>query len=59
MTFGKWPEKIHSDLNQQKRIKSAKSVMITPIKVDKEAQTGILAVRQKAISSQSRRMYLR
>lgn len=41
MTFGKWPEDIHGDMDQQKRIQSAKGTKITPISVDIETQTGV------------------
>lgn len=41
MTFGKWPEKIHSSTDQEKRIKSAKAAKTTPLSVDKETLAGI------------------
>lgn len=41
MTFGKWPEDIHSTAEQQKRIASAKSSKTTPTKIDKISKEGI------------------
>lgn len=41
MTFGKWPESVHVDLEQQNRIQSAKSAKVTPLSVDAETQTGV------------------
>lgn len=41
MTFGKWSEEIHGGIDQEKRIKSAKSAKTTPLSVDKEALTGV------------------
>ena len=40
MTFSNWPDDIHLDPEQQKRIKSAKDAKLTPISIDSETGTG-------------------
>ena len=40
MTFANWPNELHNDLDQQKRIKSAKKPELTPLSIDKTFCTG-------------------
>ena len=40
MTFSNWPNEIHNDLDQQKRIKSAKKPELTPLSIDTVLCTG-------------------
>lgn len=41
MTFGNWPENIHTSKDQEKRLASAKSAKTTPTSIDKQNETGI------------------
>lgn len=41
MTFGDWPEDVHTTSEQQKRIQSAQKSATTPSSIDKESLTGI------------------
>ena len=43
MTFGNWPETLHADKDQEKRIASAKSAKTTPYSIDKENETGVFS----------------
>ena len=40
MTFSKWPDRLHEETDQQKRIKSAKDAKLTPLFVDSRSFTG-------------------
>lgn len=40
MTFGRWPEEIHANTEQQKRIQFAKSSKVTPMSIDAENKVG-------------------
>lgn len=42
MTFGKWDESIHNDLEQLKRIASANSLKSAQVQVNKENQSAII-----------------
>ena len=42
MTFGKWDESIHDDLEQLKRIASANSLKSAQVQVNKENQSAII-----------------
>lgn len=42
MTFGKWEESIHNDLEQLKRIASANSLKSTQVQVHKENESAII-----------------
>lgn len=42
MTFGKWNESIHSDLEQLKRIASSSSLKPSQIQINKEEQSAII-----------------
>lgn len=42
MTFGKWDESIHNDLEQLKRIASANSLKPAQVQVNKEKQSAII-----------------
>lgn len=43
MTFGKWPEEIHDTEEQQRRMLSACKAPITPVEIDRDAQTGVFS----------------
>lgn len=43
MTFSNWPEQIHNEPDQQKRIKSAKDAKLTPISIDYSLKTGFFS----------------
>lgn len=43
MSFGNWPEELHSDRDQQKRIASARSAKTTPNSIDKNRQIAVFS----------------
>lgn len=43
MTFGNWPDEIHEDIEQKKRLTSAMSAKLTPLRIDADSQSGVFA----------------